>query len=76
MYMYIIIVLPACIISLFLNYKLHVLYFYNVINLDLHVDLLVPVLNLLEVPVLEYDLNLASSTTAQHTVTKFKFSSS
>ena len=33
------------------------------------VDLHVPVLNLLEVPVLEYDLNLASSTTAQYKVT-------
>ena len=33
------------------------------------VDLHVPVVNLLEVPVLEYDLNLASSTTAQYKVT-------
>ena len=35
------------------------------------VDLQVPVVNLLEVPVLEYDLNLslASSTTAQYKVT-------
>ena len=33
------------------------------------VDLHVPVVNLLEVPVLEYDLSLASSTTAQYKVT-------
>ena len=37
--------------------------------IEMPVPVHVPVLNLLEVPVLEYDLSLASSTTAQYKVT-------